>query len=155
MNENTIQDLINLKEQLLQKVASIDQILEFSKMGIAGFGGSSQPIAEHIRLFKQSDSYKEKIAKVLKSENRFLNVTQLINIIADASPKIAREDVKDAVNSAKSALLKEESIVKITIGTSNQNSFYGSPNWLEAPNKPKAENMYDETLIKEKRKIEI
>ncbi|HEY8782878.1 MAG TPA: hypothetical protein VIM16_14735 [Mucilaginibacter sp.] len=151
MNENTIQDLQSLKEQLLEKIASIDAVLSLnSGLFLTPHHGSIQSA-----VFNSKDSYKEKIAKVLKSENRFLNITQLIDIIHAGSPKISREDVKDGVNSAKSALLKDNAIEKITVGTSNQNSFYGSPNWLEAPNTPKQEYMYDKGLIKEKKKIEI
>ena len=153
MNETTVQDLISLKEQLLQKIASIDQILEFSNMNA---GNLVKPIANNGHLvFKQTDSYKDKVAKVLKAENRFLNVNQITDIIHAQYPKLSKDDIKDAVGGAKSSLLKEGAIVKISIGASFQNSFYGSPNWVGSDGNPLKEYMYDEALIKEKKKIEI
>jgi hypothetical protein len=151
-NQNTIDDLISLKSEFLKKIEHIDAT-------IAMLNGDIFAIAHHGSKkkapFDAKDSYKEKIAKVLKDENRFLNITQLIDIIHSYNPKQSRDDVKNSVNSAKSLLLKENAIIKVVAGSSNQNSFYGSPNWLTSENKPQPEHMYDESLIKEKKLIEI
>lgn len=154
MNKQTIEDLLSLKQQLQKQIEGIDLVLSINGMAnTLPLDGLGSPFKQ--APFNSKDSYKEKIAKVLKSENKFLHINQLIDIIHAYTPKSTRQDVKDSVNSAKSALLKEGAIVKVAAAKSNQNSFYGSPNWLEAENTPKIEHMYDETLIKEKKVIEI
>lgn len=147
MNEATKSDLLSLKEKLLEQIAHIDAVLSIGEN--IGLNGIKE------RLFNPKASYQEKIAKVLLNTERFLNINQIIDIIHGETPNIDREDVKSGVNSAKSILLKERTIVKITIGSSNQNSFYGSPKWLDTNGNIQPRYMYDESLIKEKRKIEI
>jgi len=162
MNESTIQDLINLKRSLLSKIASIDQILEFAKLenidalfDYTDAGCFAKPIVNNFHLFKPTLSYKNKIAQVLKIESRFLHINQIVNIIHSQSAKSSWKEVERGVNSAKSGLLKDGTIVKKTVGTSNQNSFYGSPNWLDENGNIKSEHMYSEGLVKERKRIEI
>ena len=147
MNETTRADLLSLKEKLLEQIAHIDAVLSIGEN--IGLNGTKE------RIFNPKASYQEKIAKVLLNAERFLNITQIIEIIQKETPNVNRDDIKSGVNSAKAILLKEGSISKITVGASNQNSFYGSPKWLDTNGNIQPRYMYDESLIKEKKKIEI
>ncbi len=166
MDKNTtLADLERLKQSFLEKAALVDQtIMLFKSSPQSDINGNSfleeeehspSPINVKYSSFKSRYSYKQKIATILTAENRFLSVKEITDIIILLQPQLKLDEVKKAVGSAKSYMLKEKAIVKYVVGASNANSFYGSKNWLDESGHPMPEHMYDEALVNTKENIEI
>lgn len=165
MNSNTIAELEQLKESLLRKIDAIDQTIRLYKSMSTESNISPEAlvmpakadaIPEKYASYDKSSSYKHKIAAILRAEGRFLTIKEISEIIVSIEPDLDPLEIKKALGSAKSVLLKEKAIVKYVVGNSNNNSFYGSKNWLDEKGEPKPKHKYNEDiLVSTKEEIEI
>ena len=151
MNENTIQDLLSLKEDLLNKVASIDQILTLmggDRVNMAKPSVKNSP-------YKRTDNYAQKLGAILKEYKRFLNIREMAAYVNDYERNIPIEEAKKHLQIAKNLLINAQAIVKYQVDTNNSNTFYGLPSWLGEYGKPKEEFMYNQEAVLVRSKIEI
>ena len=79
------------------------------------------------------DSYwslANKFLFLLKKENRFLHFREAADIICQLEGKGEAKELAGKISSSCQAL-KGETIVKYQAGKSNQDTFWGSPKWLD------------------------
>lgn len=107
--------------------------------------------------YKTTASIREKVAQVLKNENRFLHYKQIVGKIAemDGLNEQKKEKLRTSVLPAISALKSKGILTTVKVGNANVNTFYGSPKWLDQSGKPKTEHMYDESMVTLKQDYEI
>jgi len=157
-NNQFISDLKAQRLNLLEQIKHIDAMLmlngiDLSNEEIVPYNGIEALTFE--RPYKKDASNKEKIAALLKLTNRFLNINELTGLVSDYEPKSKVEEIKAALGSAKNALLKDGSIVKVQVGSNNSNSFYGSPAWIDEDGNPLPDHKYREDAVYVKNKITI
>lgn len=162
--EKTIEELENLKNDLLNKINNLDETIallkSLSKNGTNTVmtkekRDSDTDISEEQKqILSKYDNYDKnatmvsKVAFVLKTENRFLHLRQIAKILHLNEPNISEKDFTTKLYPAISKLKSSGAIVKYNVGTSNINSFWGSKNWLNMNNgTPKEEHKYDEDAV--------
>ena len=154
-NNQTINELEMLKSDLLAKVHQIDITIStlraFSSMDYTGNGNGNGKSNESLNKYSDYDKNavaKNKLAYVLKKENRFLHIRQIAEVLHRLEPAFSEKDWIAKLYPAISELKKAGAIVKFSIGESNVNSFWGSKNWVDANGNPKKEHKYDEAQVK-------
>lgn len=150
-NTGTINDLQSLKNELIAKVKQIDQTIDtlkaFSSFSFNGNGETSQ-IAGKYSGYDKKSPMKNRVALVLKTENRFLHMRQIAEILHSLEPATSVKDFVTKLYPAIAELKKAGSIVKFSVGDSNINSFWGSKNWLDVNGRLKKEHLYDEDQVR-------
>ncbi|MBF9251724.1 hypothetical protein I2I11_00295 [Pontibacter sp. 172403-2] len=170
MNAEIRQELERLKElikkDLIAKIESIDDMVDLMQLynsmsnihaedSISSTEDILSDKPEKYQAYNNPSSYRHKVVSVLKIENKFLNINEISNIIHKLEPDISFEQIKKGVSSAKSNLISSGAIVKYVVGSSNQNSFYGSSSWLDEDGNPKPEHMYNEESLVVKEEVKI
>lgn len=132
MEENlAIKELEKAKSELLQKAAEIDKMINtLRSMAGAGMYGSGKREVNG-KTYDKNDSLKKKVAFVISRENKFLHVQQITKYLHELEPEVSKEEFKERLTGAITALRIEGKIVRIQIDKSNQSSFWGSPKWTD------------------------
>jgi hypothetical protein len=160
----TIKELEESKKDLLSRVKQIDETITtlraMSSFSQNGTKIENVPVPEINNKYKGYDknsTTKAKMALILKTENRFLNIRQIAELLHSLEPDISAKDFTSKLYPAISDLKKTNSIVKYAVGTSNNNVFWGSKNWLDEDGKIKQAHQYDADQITDfsKEQIEI
>jgi hypothetical protein len=152
-NNSTIQELLKIKEDLLNKIKQIDITIDTIKMmgvGVVNNTNSSNLNASvpSPEGYNASDTLRQKVAFVIKREGRFLHVREISNYIHQLEPKFSIPDIMQKLTPTISNLRNAGKLVKLQIGSSNQNCFWGSPNWLNADKTAKAERKPKEQEVR-------
>jgi len=157
-NKEAIEQLQATKNDLLRKAAQIDEAINTMKamagLNISNKTSSSGTTTNEIPLTGKYSDYpanepiRNKLAYVLKKENKFLHIRQIAAILHEIESKTSVSDFITKLYPAIAELKKTNTIVKHSIGTSNVNTFWGSKNWLDSKKEIKKEHMFDEDQIK-------
>lgn len=164
--QKTIDDLERLKVELLSKVQNIDQTIALlralSPNALNNSASSSQMVSEAAPqdlsdadktvISKYKDYNKDatmlnKVAFILKTENRFLHLRQIARILHLNEPEITEKEFTAKLYPAVAKLKSSGVIVKYSVGTSNVNTFWGSKNWLNDDGTPKDKHKFDEQEV--------
>lgn len=100
-------------------------------------------------------SDRQKIANVLKSENRFLHVREIAKKLHEAEPHISVAAWIKKVSPALSVLKGRGAITKIVVGNHNQNTFWGKETWKDAEGNALPEHMYNEEYVLKAESLEL
>lgn len=148
--ENTINELEELKKELLDRVKQVD--ITINTLKTISMSGSIDPvlvlsagISNNYKEYDYNAPFRKKIAYVLNREGRFLHVREIAKILHKLEPKHSIEDLTKKISPAISSLGQAGTIVKIKSGKSNINTFWGSKSWLDDNNKPKEGREYDDS----------
>jgi hypothetical protein len=149
---DTIKELELLKEELLKRVNEIENTINTFKSMSTKVVTNNKVDNSDINKSQYSDydnnsTYRKKVACILKNEGRFLHVREIAEIISDIEKGVRPEEVKKKVSSAIAYFARTNQIVKLKIGTSNINSFWGKDIWLDEKNNPKSGRELNESYL--------
>lgn len=159
-NNSAITELETVEKDLLEKLKSVQSTLVTLK---SMYNNSAQSVTGNISQPSSSNKYsdydknvtfREKVLYIFKKENRFLHVRELSEILHTLEPNQSIKEIAAKLSPAISFFKNQKVIVKITIGTSNLNTFWGSKNWIESDGTAKEKHMYDINQINYARKTE-
>lgn len=151
-NNAAILELEKAKADLLQKVAQIDTTIN-TLISMAGFyngNGVAVPSVD----YNKKDTLKKKVAFVIKRENRFLHVREIAKFLHELERNVSVDDFMQKLTGAITSLKRDEVIIKLKVGLSNQNTFWGSKNWIEN-GKPKNGYEPNESYLQKSEEIII
>lgn len=100
-------------------------------------------------------SDRQKIANVIKTENRFLHVREIAKKLNEDEPDLSVQAWIRKVSPALSVLRSRGTISKIVVGSQNQNTFWGKDSWKDADGRPLPEHMYKEEFVVKTDNIEL
>lgn len=151
-NDNSVNILREEKGRLLERVATIDGLLELI------LGSQKEEIVE-VQVEKdgakkvtsgigydKNKNMRFKVLYIIKNLNRFLHSNEIRQEISRLD-NIDFSSIK--VSSTLSQLRKSGKVRKIQIGNQNRNSFWGSEKWLDHAGEPLVEHHYDERMLAE------
>lgn len=101
---------------------------------------------------------RDKVKIILKTENRFLHMRELVSIAQELEPHVDHDVVKRRIQQAVYSLkaLDPSPIISISVNNNNQNVFWGSKKWVTDKGEVKPEHAYDEAqLLAKAEEIEI
>jgi hypothetical protein len=157
-NNQFISQLKAQRANFVEQINHIDAMLKLSGIDLSdadfALANSIEPTS-NTRPYGKDASYQQKIASLLKQQNRFLSMNEMAGLINQYEPKISIDEAKKSLGSAKNLLLKSRTIVKFQVDKNNSNSFYGSPSWVDENGIPREENRYKESALQTKAKVEI
>lgn len=146
------QDLINLLEnqrsELLEKVKSVSDTIELIKQSIPKKLGYNNEIPILKNNYDPSLSIKAKVQFFFKQEQRFLHNRELAELANSNEPKISVKEFIKKFSSHLSSLKREGKLTKYVINKQNNNTFWGSPKWVDEKGEILEQYMYNEKYIK-------
>ncbi len=160
----TITELENLKKELLERVEHIDKTIHTLKSISFSPARSFFLTTEVGKKTNGSSKYSDydinvtmrnKIAYILKKENRFLHVREIASILHSIEPGSTEQEYIAKLSPAISALKKQGAIIRVQVGKSNLNIFWGSKNWVDENGNPKEHHRYDKKQLSTFGKEEI
>ncbi len=100
---------------------------------------------------------REKAVAILKGENRFLHMRQIVEIAQSLEPNVNKDLVKKQIARAFYNIkgLENSPIVSKVIDNVNLNTFWGSKNWLDENGNIKEEYKYDEDQIRDTKRVNM
>jgi hypothetical protein len=103
-------------------------------------------IGDKYKSYHAAKSNKDKVVAILKAESRFLHMREITAIAQKLDNKIDPDKLKGQIQQAVYGLknMEKSPLTTVIVGTSNQNVFWGSVNWLTKDGDVKPEHMYDE-----------
>lgn len=105
--------------------------------------------------YNKKSAITSKLAFALKKGGKFLHIRQIAEVLNSYEPEIPVKDFVVKLYPAINELKRSGSIVKVSVGKANVNSFWGSKNWLNDKGLIKEEHKYDEDQIRHFGKTEI
>lgn len=86
---------------------------------------------------------------ILRNEGRFMHMREIKKIAQELEPNEDIDVVDKKISTAFYTIknLTDSPLTNVSIEGSNQNTFWGSKNWLDENGKIKKENMYNEREI--------
>lgn len=160
-NITTIQDLENLKGELLERIKqvdiTIDTLKSMSRSSDLVFSNNvkfneNKALITGYEKFDTNTLFRNKVMFVIKQEDRFIHAREIAEILNKIEPN--EEDVIKKVSAALSLLKQKELIVKIKINNANVNTFWGSKKWLDENEIPiNGHNYNKEYITKSSEKI--
>lgn len=163
MEKQDIIDALELeKEDLLSKLESIEITILTLKQSlniplhkgykmnghIKNMEVTNEPIdTSRYKGYYTASSNKVKVAVILREENRFLHMRQIIKIAQSLEPNTDPEILAKQIPQAVYNLRTAGSVVNFQVGKSNVNIFWGSKSWIDEAGKIKPEYMYDENEL--------
>jgi hypothetical protein len=129
---DTISHLEKEKAEWLKKVESIEITIKTLRqsLGVPQNGATNGASKSASENYDKTWSHKNKILFFLKSEQRFLHITEMAQLAHAFEPGTRVDGWQNKISPALSALKKEGKVVNITEGKSLRNTFWGSPKWL-------------------------
>lgn len=153
-NDNTIKRLEELKQELIERARQVDATINTLKrypdiVNLKEAKGDVYNEKSNKYRIDEKEPIRKKILMVLKGEGRFLHVREIADIMHKIDPSNSVEQLTKKISPAISSLGKKDLLVKIKIGKSNINSFWGSKSWLDEDGKIKEGHEYNpEFMIK-------
>jgi len=93
-------------------------------------------------------SIKNKILFFFKQEQRFMHARKLAELANAREPSITVKKFSSRFSTILSTLKREGKLVKYVINKQNNNTFWGSPKWLDSHGQILSEYKYDEKYVK-------
>lgn len=164
--QDIIQELERERQELQRKLTSLDDTILYLRQSssiLPTSNGYSQPAVNgnaavvdagqvdktKYKNYPVNKSNRDKAAAILKAENRFLHMREIVEIAQALEPK-KDSDVSSSIRQAVYALKSLDQIIGIKADGTNINTFWGSKNWLDESGKIKPEHMYREDQVKAK-----
>jgi hypothetical protein len=97
--------------------------------------------------YNKNATLKNKVAFIIKRENRFIHVREISKLIHDIDPFAPVDDIVKKLSPIMSSLQTKDIIVKIKTGSANINTFWGSKNWLDENGNPIPGHEYNKEYI--------
>jgi hypothetical protein len=148
-----IDSLKKKREDLLQKLAIIDEMIadELNTKSI------NTPESISHSGYNKDGSWPEKIGYIFRSQQRFLHVREITELIQNYEPTLKDEkDLKQKLSANLNRMKHDNILTNKKIGDSVRNIFWGSVNWIDENNNIK--NGYEfnpEYLYKKTKKIDL
>lgn len=92
-------------------------------------------------------SLPNKLLFLLKNENRFLHFREAATIVVELEDKGDIKILAGKISAGCGKLKREGVIIKYQIGSSNVNTFWGSPKWLDNEGNIKEGHEYNEKYL--------
>ena len=156
-NEDLIKQLEAKKQDILDKAEKdIEQLdatihtlryLSTAYIPSSSDTGSKSGLSDKYQDFNPKWQMRDKVAFILKTENRFLNLKQIGEILHKLEPKVSVEDHIGKLYTPIGVLKNEGKVFKYKLGSSNANSFWGSVNWVTGTGEIKEGYKYDEDRV--------
>lgn len=153
-NITTIQDLENLKGELLERIKqvdiTIDTLKSMSRSSDLVFGNNvkyneNKALLSGYEKFDTTTTFRNKVMFIIKQEDRFIHAREISGILNNLEP--SDEDVVRKVSAALSLLKQKDLIGKIKINNANVNTFWGSKKWLDESGNPLDGHDYNKEYI--------
>lgn len=138
-----IQQLQKEKESLQKRIDAINVLLDSSNTHYNESTG--QPKQEGMSKFPKNGTQLEQIIYIIKSQNRFIHTSEIVDIIApyyiDKDKIWLRSRISAILSNAKSKGLIPNLINK-SYSSARKDNVWGSKDWLDEQGKIKPEYMY-------------
>ncbi len=93
---------------------------------------TESPSVPYANEYDSKWSSAQKFLFLLSKEQRFLHFREAAKIIINIEGKGKEGDVASSLTTGCGSLKKKKTIVKFQDGKSNQNTYWGSPKWVDA-----------------------
>ena len=140
---DTIKVLEDQRDEWLKKVSAIENTIEILKQSLGyaaqtsfnGNGVVGGGVMGKVEKYDVNSSFKSKVMFLLKAEQRFLHIREMVAMAHSMEPTISEEDFLKKLSPVLSTLKKEGQLTNVTSGRSLRNTFWGSPKWLDTDGK--------------------
>ncbi len=153
-----ITELEKVEKDLLIKIKEVRSTMAMLRnMYSNGEDTSNNPEfdgSEKYADFDKKATFRDKLAYVFRKENRFLHVREIAETMHNLEPRYDIKNILGKLSPAITFLRKQGTIVKVVVGKSHLNTFWGSKNWVNNDGSPKPQHMYDKNQINNSRKAE-
>lgn len=141
------------KRDVAQLDATILTLMYLSTSYVPSSIGSDTKtnLSDKYLSFNPKWTIRDKVAFVLKSENKFLHIRQIADILHKLDPKISIDEYTTKLYTPIGQLKKEGKVYKQNIGNSNANTFWGSVNWITGTGEIKSGHEFDENQLRHQR----
>jgi len=155
-NENAINELLKLKNELSERIRQVDITIDMLKtMPISADSTSINKVTgnltsvkpEGYESFDINASFRAKVIYVIKTEKKFLHAREIAQILNKIEPTKNTKDLIKKVSPILSLLKQKGVIIKIKVGRSNINSFWGGKDWVNENGLPKSGYEYDDSYL--------
>jgi hypothetical protein len=136
------------RDDYITKVNSITQTIEILKQSVPKHTEDPQSSSDLMDDYDSSLSLKNKILFFFKQEQRFLHSRQLAELANVREPSTSVKQFSAKFSSILSALKKEGKLVKYVINHQNNNTFWGSPKWMDEKGEILSQFMYNKKYVK-------
>lgn len=158
MDKSQVISVLELeREELNNKLRSLDTTILMLKQSLSipidnaelGNGQNNHTQTGNTDVSKYQGykklTLREKAAKIIKTENRFLHMRQIVKIAQDLEPDYDPKTLAKQIASACYTIKGQENstLTSITVDNVNLNTFWGSKKWLNEDGSIKTEHMYD------------
>jgi len=92
---------------------------------------------------------RQKALSIFRTEGRFLHMREITKIAQSLEPNEDQKEIARKISTAIYTMknIPSSSVTNVSIENSNQNTFWGSKNWLDENGNVKKEHMYNEKEI--------
>lgn len=140
-NQSAIKQLTDEREVLLRRAQSLSDAIEVLKKN------TGQDASTASNTLNNSISVREAVLNVFKRENRFLHIREITRLVIEDSSQF--EGSQNKIRNTISNLKTKGILTSYRVGSSLQNTFWGSKNWLDNDGVPKKENSYNKEYIQD------
>ena len=171
MPNNLISILEREKLVLLNKLEQIDSLIKMYNQSMieletgeqkfcmqdqedTSFNKSRMSIHKYFS-YDNTQPIRKKILDIIKNENRFLHVREIVNIAHQFEENIPVSIFVKKISPALSVLknLPQTCLVSIEVANSHFNTFWGSKAWLNEEGEIKSDYMYNSTQLSNLNKV--
>jgi len=152
---------IEIIRKLQEKKAALEKQIEAIDSTIKLFSTEvvpeiSQPVVTHFDGYDPSWSWKNKIIHILKVNNRFLHIREIVDYIFKYEDlEEPAHEIIASFRQSLSALRADNIIVRYSINNQLRFSFWGSPNWLDENGQIKKGYEYDPSYVQQAQMLTI
>ena len=145
-NDNSVNILKEEKRRLLERVATIDSLLELieGKVEDPQPNKNSNDSGPDYSGYNARKSSRFKVVYIIKAVNRFLHSSEIRSKIARLE-KIDYDSVN--ISPVLSQLKRDGKLCKVQVGNQNRNSFWGNPKWLNEAGEILPQYKYNENAL--------
>lgn len=153
-NSEIIRKLQEKKAVLAKQIEAIDSTIQLFNSEINQ--ESNQPTIAHIDGYDPSWTWKNKIIHILKVNNRFLHIREIVDFIfkyeeLDEAP----QEIVASFRQSLSSLRADNIIVRFSVNNQLRFSFWGSPNWLDENGQIKKGYEFDPSFVPQEQMLTI
>ncbi|MEE9429951.1 MAG: hypothetical protein V3V16_02855 [Melioribacteraceae bacterium] len=147
MNNAKQKELIELlkaeKRALQRKINSLDETISLFEITV-----DKEILTEIDDGYDKNASLKNKINFFFKKESRFLHNRELAELANEREPNISVKDFIRKFSQHLSQLKKDGKLTKYVVNKQNNNTFWGSPKWLDSNNEIIEQYKYKDKYVK-------
>ena len=158
-NNPAYTELEKIEKDLISKLKGVQSTMTmlrqmYNNGEFPSSNGNELSILDKYSDFDKKATFRDKLTFVFRTENRFLHVREIAEILHNLEPKNDVKEILAKLSPAITFLKKEGAIVKVVVGKSHLNTFWGSKGWVNSDGLPKTVHMYDKNQINKTRKSE-